>query len=323
MAFNFASSAKTAVQVGSGAELIDEFTDDGFTVGGFTQAGIDMAFKEQAKTPIQGQKYFKVKNVDKNNYTYKGMNGIGLVKLNSDGDAIPTDKKSSGFDTTISNYTMRLQMGITRELLETDRYGVVGDHSRDLTHAARKTIERIYADAFNRGFGTTSLSLLAEDGLALFSASRPQPKAGIAAWSNLETSGALTADAIASARLNFRKYLDRNGDLDPQLLDKTIVSPDLEDTIMEIVDTSLKVDTSLNNTNIVSKENYEVWDWLNSDVVVYCGTCQNELEAHWRKSPSVLTYQDGSNPDLIWSRLRMAMGTGLRRPGKYRGQIVI
>jgi len=316
MPWDFASSAKTTVQIGSGAELVDEF-------GVFTRAGIDEAFKREADTPIQGQAYYKVKNVDKNNFSYQGMNGIGMVQLNSDGDQVPADKKSVGFDQLITNYVMRLQMGITRETLETDRYSIVGDHSRSLTHSARKTIERILADSVNRGFGTTNLSVLAEDGLALFSAGRPQPKASAGTWSNLEASGALTADAIATARVNFRKYLDGNGDLDPQMLTKFIVSPDQEDTAKEITGTTLKVDTSLNNTNIVSDVGFEVWDWLSSGTVAYMGDAENELEFHIRIAPSVLVYQAGDNPDLIWSRLRMAMGTGLRRPGAWRGQQIV
>ena len=321
MAFwNNTESAESTVTAGSGAELVDEF-------GALTSAGIDEAFKREAATPIQGEAFFKSKSVDKNNYKYQGMNGIGLVQINSDGAAMPMGKKSLGFDSTITNYVMRLSMGITRELLETDRYGVIGDHSRSLAHSGRKTIERILADAANRGFGTvdggetasTNLSLLAEDGLAFISGNRPQPKGGLPVWSNRETGSTLTADAVATARLNFRKYLDGSGDLDPQKMTRVIVPPDLEDTIKEIVGSTLKVDTSLNNTNVVSDVGYTVWDWLESDKVLFEGDCENELEFHTRISPGVVTYQAGDNPDLIMSRLRMALGTGCRRPGRWRG----
>lgn len=312
--WNYAANAKATVNVGNGAEMVDEF-------GALTRAGIDTAFKGEADTPIQGASYYKIKPVDKNNYSSQGVNGLGMVQLNSDGDDIPTDKKSMGFSHLISNYVMRLKIGITREMMETDRYGIIGDHSRSLVHSARKTQERILADSVNRGFGTTSLALLCEDGLGMFSAGRPQPKSSAGTWSNLEASGDLTPDAIATARLNFRKYKDRNGDLDPQMLEKVVVSPDLEDTMKEIVGTTLKVDTSLNNVNIVSGTSYEVWDWLSSNKVAYCGDAENELEFHIRIDPNVVTFQAGDNPDLMWSRLRMANGTGCRRPSKWRGQI--
>ena len=322
MAWNFTESAESTVQAGSGVELVDEFGD-------LTSAGIDEAFKREAATPIQGQQYFTVKNVDKNNYKYQAMTGIGLVQINSDGAAMPIDKKSMGFDTTISNYVMRLAMGITRELLETDRYGVIGNHARSLTHAARKTIERILADAFNRGFqatgtigSTPNLSMLCEDGYALIANTRPESKGGVGTWSNLETTGSLTADMVATARINFRKYQDNNGDLDPQMMTAIVVPPDEEDTIKEITGSNLKVDTSLNNTNVVSDVKYKVWDWLESDKVVFEGDCENELEFHVRIAPSVLTYQAGDNPDLLMSRLRMALGTGCRRPGYFRGAII-
>ena len=311
-AFDYASSAKATVMAGSGAELVDEF-------GVFTAAGIDEARKMDAATPIQGEKYFKTKNVDKNNYSNQGINNIGLAQLNSDGDAMPIDKKSVGFAQTITNYTMRQSMRITRELLETDRYGVIGDHSRSLVHSARKTIERILADPFNRGFGTSALGVLAEDGLGFFSAARPQPKSTAGTWSNLEVAAGLTPDALATARLNFRKYLDGSGDLDPQVMQKVVVSADQEDAMREIVGTNLKVDTSLNNTNIVSDVAYEVWDWLDDGIIAFCGDSENDLQFHVRVSPGITVFQDGTNPDKLWSRMRMALGTGLLRPGKWRG----
>jgi hypothetical protein len=106
-------------------------------------------------------------------------------------------------------------------------------------------------------------------------------------------------------------------------MQKIVVPPDLEDTIKEIVGTNLKVDTSLNNTNIVSDVSYEVWDWLDSGIVAYCGDAENDLQFHVRVAPGVIVFQDGQNPDKIHSRLRMALGTGLLRPGMYRGQVIV
>ena len=314
--WNYAASAKTATGAKTGLELVDANLV-------LTQAGIDEARKaEEAATPIEGQKYFKVKNVDKNNYVYQGMNGIGLVEINSDAEDLAIEGQSVGFQNTITNYVMRLSMGITAEMLETDRYGVIGEHSTQLMSSTRKTIERILADGFNRGFGTTALSFLCEDGLALFASSRPQPKQGLAAWSNLEATGALDSDAIATARLNFKQYLNSNGDLDPQKMEKIIVSSNLEDTLRLQLGTSLEVDTSLNNTNIVSDTKYEVWNWLDADTCIFCGDSPQMPEFHIRINPSILTWVDGSNPDKIMSRVRMALGTGCNRNAKYRGLIV-
>lgn len=313
MAWNFASSVKSTTQVGSGEQLLDA------QIANFLQAGIDEAKNLYAQTPVMGAEYYKVKNVDKNNYVTQDVLGIGLAKVNSDGEPLPVDKQIVGFQTTITNFVIRNSMKIAREALETDRYGVIGEHSRNLMHSAKKTIEYILADSFNRGFGTTDLSLLAEDGLALFSASRPQPRAKAPDWSNLDSGGVLTAASVASARTNFKTYLDGNGDLDPQMLEKVVVSPDQEDTMREISGSTLKVDTSLNNTNVVSGTAYECYPWLASGTVVYVGDGNNGLEFHTRVNPSIHSFTDGNNPDLLWSRMRMALGTGCKRPGKFIG----
>ena len=325
MAWNFGESVKSAVRSGSGMQLLDEETAN------FYKAAIDEASNVLAKTPVQGSKYFKVRNVDKNNYSSQDVYGIGLAEVNSDAEALPVDKQIVGFDQTITNFVIRQSMAIGRESLETDRFGVIGEHTNSLMQSGEKTIERILADAFNRGFGssdggttaTTNLSLLAEDGLALFSGNRPQPRASAGVWSNLATTGDLTADTVAAARVSFNTYLDGNGDLAPQMLQKVIVSPELEDTMREISGTSLKVGTSLNNMNVVEGTPYEVWHWLNPNTVIYCGDADNGLEFHVRANPSVLTWEDGQNPDLIRTRMRMAIGTGAKRPGKFIGQLVV
>lgn len=317
MAWNFAVSAETSAQVGSGIQVLDE------TVANFLNAALDEAKAMYADVPVQGQKYFKVKNTNKNNIKSQEMLGIGLAKVNSDAANLPVEKQIVGFDTTITSYVLRNAMAITRQALDDDRHGVLGDHARCLMQSAKKTLEYIFADAVNRGFGTTGLSLLCEDGMALFDTGRPNPRASAGTWTNEDATQTLTAARVAAVRTAFRQYTDGNGDLAPQQLEKVVVSPDLEDTIAEIVNTNLKVDTSLNNTNVVSGTKYEVWDWLTTGKVVYVGDGENGLEAHIRHNPSITSWNDGSNPDKMWSRVRLQIGTGCKRPGKFYGCNVV
>lgn len=323
MPFNFTELVESTVHVGSGAQVLDAATANFYT------AALDEAKKVLAQVPTEGANYFRVRNVDKNNYSSQKIHGIGLAEVNSDLEDLPLDKQLVGFEQTISNFVMRKAMAIGREALETDRHGVIGDHARNLLQCGNKTTEIILADVFNRGFGTltptsvsytSNLSLLCEDGLALFSGERPQVRPTAADWSNLRTTGSLTADAVAAARLAFRKYVDANGDLAPQKLEKVIVSPDLEDTMRKISGSTLSVGTSLNDTNVVAGTPYECWSYLSPNTVIFMGDGENELEFHVRHNPKVETYNDGSNIDKIISRLYMALGTGCFRPGKFIGQ---
>ena len=322
MAWNFGESVASSIEVKTGVELLTAENAN------FFKAALDEAANMYAQTPIEGSKYFRVRNVDKNNYSNQSVLGIGLAQVNSDAEDLPIQNQQVGFDQIISNYVIRNSMAIAREVLETDRFGVMGDHSRALMDSGERTIERLLADAVNRGFGTatpvsvaatTNLSLLCEDGLALFSGERPQPRSAAGTWSNIDTGATLDADAVASARLDFNTYLDGNGDLSPQMLEKVVVSPDLEDTMREISGSTLRVDTSLNTTNVVSGTPYECWRWLQSGTVVYIGSGENGLEYHVRTSPQIKVWEDGSNPDIIRARLRMALGTGCKRPGKFIG----
>lgn len=320
MAWNFTETATTSIDVGSGYQLLSGDVADLF------QAGFDEVINKYSNVPVMGSKYHAVKNVDMNNIKTKSMLGIGLMKVNSDADEMPFDKMGVGFEQTITNYVLRVAMGTSREAIETDRYGAIGKDTRSLMHSAKRTIEYVLADSFNRGFGTTNgittadsnLSLLAEDGLALFSGSRPQPRASAGTWSNLDSGGVLSEDAIFSNITAGRTYVDGNGDLDPQELVKIIVAPNLEQTIKIVTKSSLSPTTSLNDANSVMGLQYEVYSWLSDGIVIYEFDGENELEFHVRKSPEIMTWQ-GENPDLIKSRCRMAIGTGCKRPGKFRG----
>ena len=91
----------------------------------------------------------------------------------------------------------------------------------------------------------------------------------------------------------------------------------------EISGSTLKVDTNLNNTNVVSGTSYECYSFLAPGTVVYEGSTENGLEFHIRSNPNLMAWNDGSNPDKMWMRWRMQAGTGCKRPGKWRGCIVV
>jgi len=320
MAWNYTESVKSTVNVGSGVQLLDESLAD------LVSAALDEAAFELAETPVQGSKYFDVMNVDKNNISSQTVHGIGLAQVNSDVANLPVDKQIMGFKQTLSTYVLRNAMAIGREVLEDDRFGVIGQHARNLMQSGSKTIERILADMINRGFAdpnpthdATNLSALAEDGLACFSTDRPHARASAGKWSNLDTGGVLTPDAVATARLNFDTYIDGNGDLAPQQLVKVVVSPDQVDTMREISGSSLKVDTSLNTTNVVSGIDYEKWSWLSAGTVIYVGDGTNGLKFLIRQNPATVSFNDGTNPDKMWTRLRMKIGTGITCPGNVIG----
>ena len=320
MAWNYTESVESTVNVGTGVQLLDAGLAD------LVSAALDDAAFELADTPVQGSKYFDVMNVSNNNISSQTVHGMGLAQVNSDGAALPVDKQILGFKQTLSTYVLRNAAAITREVLEDDRHGVVGKHARALMQSGGKTIERILADIVNRGFDgndgshdATGLSALAEDGLACFAKDRPQARASASNWSNISAAGSLTPDAVAQARLSFDQYIDGNGDLAPQQLMKVAVSPDQVDTMREISGSSLKVDTSLNNTNVVSGIDYEKWSWLSSGTVVYFGDCENGLKFLVRENPGTVSWNDGSNPDKMWTRLRMKVGTGITRPGNVIG----
>lgn len=270
--------------------------------------------------PIQGLKYWTVESTsrayEKHSYVASG----GIVPKNRDVDNMPLMHLIPGFDNTYTPETYRLGIRIERRLRETDQFRVIDKMMEDLNQAGRDTIELYAALPFNTAFAAT-VAWTCADGMNLVDSARPQEGAGLATWSNLETTGALSQARIATMRLNFRKNLNEAGRKRPIVMKKVIIPADLEDTAISEMMSVLKPGSSLNDTNILTRYglSYEVWDYLTSTTAWFGqGDGAHELFWYWGVRPGVEAYDTG-NPDVYARRIRMAFVTGADRPSNVRG----
>jgi hypothetical protein len=311
--------------------------------------GLDEAFARKASTPIQGAQFFK-SSTDKKGYKkYQATAGTGLMKQTLDTEDAAQITKAMGFGYQFETVTYKTANAIERELMERELYGQIGDQQRQLSDAAEKSMELIYADVFNRGHGGLAYSatqargtglaqFICEDGCYFIDSNRPNPIGTAGVWSNRMpdvawTAGgnndAVFANTIRDAKLMFKRYKNDSGDLSPMTLKRMIISPALEDMAMRVTDTRQVYSgdsTTLANrfsdqaTNTIAGTKFTVYDWLSDGMIYFEANGENELEALWRVKPSTEIYQRG-NPDVFWQRIRMAMGIGCPRPSTWLGLV--
>lgn len=311
--------------------------------------GLDEAFERLADLPKQGAQFFK-SIFDKKGYRkYQAVVGTGLMKQTRDTEDASQITKQQGFGYEYSSVIYKVANAITREMLQKDLYNQVGDQQRQLADAGDRSLEMIYADVFNRGFGGLSYSatqsrgtglsqFTCEDGCYLIDSNRPNPIGTAGTWGNRLPDIAFTAggnndavfgQAVRDAKLNFKKYLTENGDMSPMMLKRVIISPELEDTAMRVFGTKAVYSgdtTSAANRfsdqaeNTVSGTPYTVYDWLDAGNVFFEAKGNNELECLWAYKPETMIYSRG-NPDVFWQRLRCELGTGCKRPATWQGLV--
>jgi hypothetical protein len=157
-----------------------------------------------------------------NQYHY----GVGLVPVSRSSAVLPLDQAALGHQGTITMVQYRLAMLWEQEVVEDDQYEVVGPRQAKFLDAMNKTIEYLLADGFNRGFGTSPW--LCADGMYFFDTLRPKPHPGVAVWSNVETSAALTENSLWTMEQNFSSNTDERGHIAPLDLTEIIVPKALE-----------------------------------------------------------------------------------------------
>lgn len=274
------------------------------------------------KAPVTGLKYWNVEDTNRAYEKHSYVAGTGTVPQSRDVDDMPLASKMQGFDNTYTPETYRLGLRIERRLRETDQYRVIDKLMTDLNQSGKDTIELYAALPFNTAFDAT-VEWICADGMNLIDSDRPYEDPTQGTWDNEESSGTPTQARIATMRLNFYKTKNEIGRIRPIIMDKLIIPPDLQDTLITNLGSALKPDVSTNNKNYLTEYglSYDVWPYLTSTTAWFGMGPKNDLHElfwYWGSRPRVIPYTD-SNPDVFSKRLRMVFVSGADRPTNLRG----
>lgn len=169
--------------------------------------------------------------------------------------------QNQGYDVTATYEHFSRGIQIERTLFKDDQYNVMDQRPRALAAAAARTREKHAARMLNMAFSVDTYFYDHSEGVALVSDSHTTTS-GASTASGFDNKGTadLSAAAVQAARIQMRGFRGDQAELISITPDELWHPPGLEEAAYEIIATSGKVDTMLNNRNI-SQGRYTAHDW--------------------------------------------------------------
>lgn len=172
---------------------------------------------------------------------------------------------AQGFDTIITPIEFASGFQVERRLFDTDQYGIMNQRPAGLARAAQRTRQKHGARIFENAFSVDTKFYNNSESVALCSDSHTttvQSASTASGFDNLVTT-ALSATALATARIQMRGFRDaaaNRGDVEP---DEILFPPDLYEIAFEINASMGKVDTAENNRNVhFGRYTMKEWNYL-------------------------------------------------------------
>ena len=168
---------------------------------------------------------------------------------------------SQGFDTVATPLEFTSGIQVERKLFDDDQYSIMDQRPRSLATSAARTREKDGARLFNNAFSVDTLFYNNSEAVALCSDSHTTNSGASTAvgFDNLGTA-ALTATAVAAARIQMRDFRDDQAEIININPTEIWYPINLYEEAFEIINAAGKVDTDLNNPN-VHRGAYTTFEW--------------------------------------------------------------
>lgn len=172
------------------------------------------------------------------------------------------DSIYQGYDTTMTYLEFASGFQVERKLFDDDQFNIMDRRPAGLATAAMRTRQAHGARLLNNAFSNDTFFYVRSEGVALCSNSHTTNAPGVstaAGFDNLGTS-ALSATAVAAARIAMRTFRDDRGNFIEMAGDELWYPPNLFEEAEEIVSAVGKLDVANNNPN-VHKGRYTLKEW--------------------------------------------------------------
>jgi hypothetical protein len=154
-------------------EVVGNFTDFyGSAMLPALRAVIDRGYRQY---PPQWTQVFQVLTSNRSIEQFSQVSGVGRFQQINEGEAIKRDQPVQGFNSTFSHVRYGLAVATTIDVVEDDKWDLMGNMHKDLGWSCYETQELQAWSTFNNAF---SSSYLGPDSVALCSTAHPLYKAG-------------------------------------------------------------------------------------------------------------------------------------------------
>ncbi len=197
----------------------------------------------------------------KSNLFQEEVAGIGdYGQVNEFTDKIQYADIVQEFKTTVAHTEYAAGIQIRRKIMDDDQFRQIMLMPKQLGRSMAYRRQQDGASLFNNAF---SSSYTYGDSLSLCNSTHTAQSSSTN-WSNTGTS-ALSPSALSATRLLMRKFTSPNNKIISIIPNLVLVPIDKEDTIIEILKTTGKVDSANNNINInKGRFDYIAWEFLAS-----------------------------------------------------------
>lgn len=203
-------------------------------------------------------------------FTAAGTNGRNDIRWSAVGafgdftqftGTVEFKDQSQGYDVVATPLEFASGMQVERKLFDDDQYSIMDQRPAGLALSANRTRQKHAARVFNLADSIDTLFYVNSEGVALVSDSHTTTS-GASTSNGFDNKGtsALTATAVATARIAMVGYRDDNANRIAVVPDELWVPPDLYEEAFEIVASRGKVDTADNNANVHNGQ-YAIHEW--------------------------------------------------------------
>jgi len=204
-------------------------------------------------------------------YSMQGTNGRNNMMWSSVGaltdwpqfaGTVVYQSMNQGYDTTLTPLEFASGVQVERKLFDDDQYNIMDQRPKALATAVKRLRQKHGARIFNNANSVDSYFYTNTESVALVSDSHTTTAPDVSTSTGFDnlTTAALSATAVAAARIQMRNFRDDQGNRISVMPDELWFPPDLFEIAEEINGSSGKVDTDLNNIN-VHRGKYKLNDW--------------------------------------------------------------
>ena len=201
---------------------------------------------------------FNVKDTDRRTYDYLVLHGMDVIQRVAEGGDLPQASVVQGDSATWTQARYGGLVSVTKDMRKFDLYDQIESIVRSAADDAFNKIDQSLADVLLNGWSASnytdvygeSVAATGPDALAVFSASHTNNLNSDTFRNIIRYNSAnnpvLSREAVVKARVDAMTYKDPSGLNRPIMLDTLLISPELEDEALRIIN-SEKVSGSAEN----------------------------------------------------------------------------
>jgi len=196
----------------------------------------------------------------RNNMTWSEVGTIG--DWNQFSGTVQYSSQSLGYDTTSTPLEWVQGIQVERKLFDDDQYNIMNQRPAALAISSNRTRQKHGARIMVNSFSVDNFFYNNTEGVALCSNSHTTTSPGVSTSSGFDNLGtsALSAVAVASARIQMVGYRDDVGGRISVVPSELWIPNDLYEVAFEIVESRGKLDVANNNRN-VHEGAYQIHEW--------------------------------------------------------------